>query len=110
MKRPRRRSAAIGTRDHPSQSGGPLRRRRSLRDLHSLAQEAAREPSPTAATAHVRVLGDSDEPVSGGDVPPPVVSNRRLETEEGSSPQVSTDESAHRVRAVPIDQPFGASP
>ena len=62
MKRQRRRSAAnTATQSNAASNDGPLGRRRTLRHLHSLAQETAHEPSPTAATAHVRVL---DEPGS----------------------------------------------
>jgi hypothetical protein len=72
-----------------------------------------REPSPTAATAHVRVLGDEGLPVSGPDPAPTVAPNRRLRTEDVPTPVPTPEPTAGdpppRVRAVPIDQPFGAS-
>ncbi len=39
---------------------GPLRRRRDLRDLDSLAQHPARQLSDEVGVAHVRVIGDAE--------------------------------------------------
>jgi hypothetical protein len=114
MKRQRRRSAANkGTQAQATSPDGPLRRRQTLRHLHSLAQELVHEPNPTTATAHVRVLdgpGSSDP----GAAPAPVVMTGRVPEPAGPpTPEVSTESSlppSDRVRAVPIDQPLRVSP
>jgi hypothetical protein len=92
---------------HPAEPGGPLRRRRALRKLDSLALDRGRdrdrsrglERSPAAATAHVRVLGEPGElrvaARTGTDSVP---------RGSGSAP------GEPGVHAVPVDdQPFGAS-
>jgi hypothetical protein len=113
MKRQRRRSAAnTATQAHATSPDGPLRRRRTLRHLHSLAQETAHEPNPTTATAHVRVL---DEPGStdAATAPEPATTGRVPEPPGPSAPEASTESSlppGDRVRAVPIDQPLHVSP
>jgi hypothetical protein len=91
---------------HAAEPGGPLRRRRALRQLDSLALDPEREPSPAAATAHVRVIG---EPADMRVVAP--AGTDRVPGENGSAPEevpVEGRPAGHRVHAVPIDQPFGA--
>jgi hypothetical protein len=90
---------------HAAEPGGPLRRRRALRQLDSLALDPEREPSPAAATAHVRVIG---EPA----VPRVAARNDTdaVPRESGSAPGEPGEEghpAAHGVHAVPIDQPVG---
>jgi hypothetical protein len=85
---------------HPAEPGGPLRRRRALRKLDSLALDRGRglEPSPVAATAHVRVLGEPGE--------------LRVAVRTDTDPVPRGSGSAPGepgVHAVPVDQPFGAS-
>jgi hypothetical protein len=91
---------------HAGEPGGPLRRRRALRQLDSLALDPEREPSPAVATAHVRVIGESgDRRVR------PRADTDRSPGESGSAPGesgVGGRPARHRVHAVPIDQPFGA--
>ncbi|MGA2305440.1 MAG: hypothetical protein ABSH29_14720 [Acidimicrobiales bacterium] len=91
---------------HAAEPGGPLRRRRALRQLDSLALDPDREPSPAAATAHVRVIGEPGVlrvvARTGTDSVP---------RESGSAPGepgVEGHPAGSRVHAVPIDQPFGA--
>jgi hypothetical protein len=48
--------ASGGYRGHQIFWAGPLRRRKSHRRLVRLSEEAKREPSPIAATTHVRVI------------------------------------------------------
>jgi hypothetical protein len=114
MKRQRRRSVSRErASEHPSVAGGPLRRRQTLRQLHILAQESTHEPSPNAATAHVRVLGDPAEPTPVAAPGPAALSNRILpfspqtvDPSEGGAPPAP----GARIRAVPIDQPVTSSP
>jgi hypothetical protein len=86
--------------------GGPLRRRRALRQLDSLALDPERELSPAAA--HVRVIGESGHlrPVSRS-------GTDRGPGESGWAPEEPAEEgrpTGSRVHAVPIDQPFVAPP
>jgi hypothetical protein len=91
---------------------GPFRRRRALRHLDSLAQHPARELSPDAAVAHVRVIGETGEPA-------------RDARNESSMPERATypapddgvagrggeegRNASGRLHAVPIDEPLGGS-
>jgi hypothetical protein len=111
MKRARKWSAdnKAGER-HVDEASGPLRRRKALRHLDSLALDPERELNPSAATAHVRVLGESDG-VSGG--PRPVPRGTAGKDSQGEAVPDSDSDSAsagrlhgHRVLAVPIDQSF----
>jgi hypothetical protein len=91
---------------HAAEPGGPLRRRRALRQLDSLALDPEREPSPAAATAHVRVIG---EPA----VPRVAVRNsthaaRGQSDTAADEPGVEGRPAGSGVRAAPIDQPVGA--
>jgi hypothetical protein len=86
-----------------------------LRHLHSLAQETAHEPNPTAATAHVRVLDERDPSDAVTGPAPPVTTGRMPEPPGTPTPEAeaSTGTSlppGDRVRAVPIDQPLHVSP
>jgi hypothetical protein len=90
-----------------------LRRRRALRELDSLAQHPARQLSPEAAVAHVRVIGDEDPvPVgvgSGWLTPTRAIGeNTDGETDSGQMP-AEAGNASDRLFAVPIDQPLGAS-
>ena len=88
----------------PGEPVGPLRRRRALRQLDSLALDPERELSPAAA--HVRVIGES-----GNLRPVPRDGTERGPGERGWSreePAVEGRPSENRVHAVPIDQPLTA--
>jgi hypothetical protein len=111
MKRGQRWSAAKKADEgHPGSEGGPLRRRRALRHLDSLALDPGREPNPAAATAHVRVIGE------GGDANsrPSVVPRQGNRLHGGAAPTEDradeVREGGPRVQAVPIDQPIRAEP
>ncbi len=113
MKRGERWSATRKDDDgHPGSEGGPLRRRRALRHLDSLALDPGREPNPATATAHVRVIGEADGP----DGRPRLVPRAGRRAHEGAPPVKDEDgvEEVHaaraRVQAVPIDQPLGVKP
>ncbi len=112
MKRARKWSADTRAGEvHPGEPGGPLRRRKALRHLDSLALDPEREPSPAAAVAHVRVIGDPED-VAGG-LRPRAVAGRVPEVDDVPGPAAQDSDGrppAHRVHAVPIDQPFGDSP
>jgi hypothetical protein len=114
MKRARKWSAdnKAGER-HAGEPDGPLRRRKALRHLDSLALDPEREPSPAAATAHVRVIGEPDGVPGGPRVVPPATAGRVGEAEEVPGPGGQESEGrqhGHRVQAVPIDQPFPDPP
>ena len=97
---------------HPAEPGGPLRRRRALRKLDSLALDPERELNPAAATAHVRVLGEPEGVTGGPRVVPRRTSGQITEAEDESVPEGRDGERrlhGHRVLAVPIDQPFSDS-
>jgi hypothetical protein len=109
MKRGQRWSAAKkGGDSHLDSDGGPLRRRKALRHLDSLALDPQRDLSPAAA--HVRVLGELGGPTDG---PSPVL--RPAHQANGDAPLTAdaADEArqAHevgaRVQPVPIEQPLG---
>lgn len=92
---------------------GPLRRRRALRHLDSLAQHPAREPSPDAAVAHVRVIGEAGVPTTAGRNGSSTPARAILPAQDdeivgraGEEAQNASD----RLRAVPIDEPLGESP
>jgi hypothetical protein len=109
MKRGQRWSAAKKADDgQPGSEGGPLRRRRDLRHLDSLALDPERELNPATATAHVRVIGESAGPEGG----PNLVPRQGNLVHGGASPSEEHDDEGHasasRVQAVPIDQPLGA--
>lgn len=91
--------------------GGPLRRRRALRHLDSLALDPERAPSPAAATAHVRVIGEPGNPLGEPNVVPRAPTGPVLKAENAPGPMepgVEAEPVMHRVHAVPIDQPFDA--
>jgi hypothetical protein len=96
------------------ESERPLRRRKALRHLDSLALDPEREPSPGAAVAHVRVIGEPDG-VPGGPRVVPRAPTGALPQSEGTSASEGKDGEGgrlhgHRVQAVPIDQPFPDPP
>ena len=110
MKRARKWSAEnkAGER-HGDEPGGPLRRRKALRHLDSLALDPERELNPAAATAHVRVLGESDGAPGGPRPVPRRTPGRDFEGGDVAVPAGHDVEGrlpGHRVQAVPIDQPF----
>jgi hypothetical protein len=89
----------MGQGDVPTSRGGPLRRRKEKRQLEHLAASTARDGTPRASAAHVRVIGD--EPA----VPPPKPEKQQSEAPDTCDPPPRT--SGFHVRAVPIDQPVG---
>jgi hypothetical protein len=94
---------------HAGAPVGPLRRRRALRHLDSLALDPEREASPAAATAHVRVIGEPGNPLGGPNVVPRAPTGRVLKVENApdpTEPGVAAEPVRRRVHAVPIDQPF----
>jgi hypothetical protein len=110
MKRARKWSAdnRAGER-HAGEPDGPLRRRKALRHLDSLALDPEREPSPAAATAHVRVIGEPGGVPGGPRAVPRPATGRVPEAEDVSGPGGRDGDGrphGHRVQAVPIDQPF----
>jgi hypothetical protein len=95
---------------HADEQSGPLRRRKALRHLDSLALDPERELNPAAAVAHVRVLGEPDGVSGGPRVVPRGTSGLVAQDEDGQGPGGQDAENrlhGHRVQAVPIDQPFG---
>jgi hypothetical protein len=110
MKRARKWSADNKTGErHVDEQGGPLRRRKALRHLDSLAQDPERELNPAAAVAHVRVLGDPDGVAGGPRVVPRQTTGLISAVEDREGPRGQDGEGrihGHRVQAVPIDQPF----
>jgi hypothetical protein len=113
MKRQARWSVPKKEERQSASEGGPLRRRRALRHLDSLALDPGRELNPAAAVPHVRVLGESgpshDRPVGA-----PVVARRitldRAPATEGDEPDTTVRVPEHRLHAVPIDQPLHSVP
>jgi hypothetical protein len=97
----RRWLAKGGFQGHQIFWAGPLRRKRSHRRLDLLAEEAKREPSPIAATKHVRVI-KVPETLDG------VVPNADVEKDHEASPVVLEVRpgGGFHVRPVPIEQPF----
>jgi hypothetical protein len=98
-----------------AEAGGPLRRRRALRQLDVLALDPERELSPSAA--HVRVIGEPAVPrvaVRSGAASAPlprgaVREERGAAREEFGAVEAVGDPVERRVHAVPIDQPFHPS-
>jgi hypothetical protein len=89
----------MGQGDVPTSRGGPLRRRKEKRQLEHLAASTARDGTPRASAAHVRVIGD--EPA----VPAPEPEKQPSQAPDTYDPQPRTG--GFHVRAVPIDQPVG---
>jgi hypothetical protein len=95
---------------HADEQSGPLRRRKALRRLDSLALDPERELNPAAAVAHVRVLGEPDGVPGGPRVVPRGTTGLISEADNVRGPAGQGEEGrlhGHRVQAVPIDQPFG---
>ena len=113
MKRARKWSADNKSAErHLDEQSGPLRRRKALRHLDSLALAPERELNPAAATAHVRVLGEPEGVTGGPRVVPRRTSGQITEAEDESVPEGRDGERrlhGHRVLAVPIDQPLSDS-
>ena len=89
----------MGQGDVPTSRGGPLRRRKEKRQLEHLAAATARDGTPRASAAHVKLIGD--EPAT----PAPDPEKQPAEVPETPGPQPRTG--GFHVRAVPIDQPVG---
>jgi hypothetical protein len=90
----------MGQGDVPTSRGGPLRRRKEKRQLEHLAASTARDGTPPASAAHVKLIGD--QPAV------PVQADREkqdAEAADGCTPQPRIG--GFHVRAVPIDQPVG---
>jgi hypothetical protein len=89
----------MGQGDVPTSRGGPLRRRKEKRQLEHLAASSARDGTPRASAAHVKLLGDQ-----------PAVAAHDLDDQGTDTPDTTTPEprpGGFHVRAVPIDQPVG---
>lgn len=71
--------ASGGYRGHQIFWAGPLRRKKSHRHLDRLTEEAKHEPSPIAATTHVRVI---EVPESVADIV------EQMESEDTNVPEV----------------------
>jgi hypothetical protein len=112
MKRARKWSADSKAGERPAgEPDGPLRRRKALRHLDSLALDPEREPSPAAATAHVRVIGEAGGVPGGPRVVPRGTAARVTEDDEADPGEPAARRlHGHRVQAVPIDQPFPDPP
>jgi hypothetical protein len=107
MKHRKRWTMGEGGKGHATLSGGPLRRRRDMKELHSLAQVSEREPNPTTATAHVRIV--AAPPCSEATVRPVVAAARVLEREDTAETRPAENGAGpfgQRVRAVPIENSF----
>jgi hypothetical protein len=89
----------MGQGDVPTSRGGPLRRRKEKRQLEHLAEATARDGTPRASAAHVKLIGD--ETIA----PAPDAEKVPADGAETCAPQPRTG--GFHVRAVPIDQPFG---
>jgi hypothetical protein len=90
----------MGQGDVPTSRGGPLRRRKEKRQLEHLAASTARDGTPQASAAHVKLIGD----------PPAVPVQAENEKQEADAPDSCTPQprtGGFHVRAVPIDQPVG---
>jgi hypothetical protein len=89
----------MGQGDVPTSRGGPLRRRKEKRQLEHLAAASARDGTPRASAAHVKLIGDQ----------PAVAAPERADQEpdpiDTAAPEPRTG--GFHVRAVPIDQPVG---
>ena len=89
----------MGQGDVPTSRGGPLRRRKEKRQLEHLAASTARDGTPPASAAHVKLIGDQ-----------PAVAARDHEKLETGGPDADAPQPrpvGFHVRAVPIDQPVG---
>jgi hypothetical protein len=89
----------MGQGDVPTSRGGPLRRRKEKRQLEHLASSTARDGTPPASAAHVKLIGDQ----------PAVIAPER-DTQELDAPETGAPPprpAGFHVRAVPIDQPVG---
>jgi hypothetical protein len=89
----------MGQGDVPTSRGGPLRRRKEKRQLEHLAASTARDGTPQASAAHVKLIGD--QPGA------PVQDHEKQEPDapdDGAPPPRS---GGFHVRPVPIDQPVG---
>jgi hypothetical protein len=90
----------MGQGDVPSSRGGPLRRRKEKRQLEHLAASTARDATPQASAAHVKLIGDQPAvPVQNDH------EKQEADAPDGCTPQPRTG--GFHVRAVPIDQPVG---
>jgi hypothetical protein len=89
----------MGQGDVPTSRGGPLRRRKEKRQLEHLAASTARDGTPQASAAHVKLIGDQ-----------PAVAAPEHEKQEPDAPDSHAPQprpAGFHVRAVPIDQPVG---
>jgi hypothetical protein len=90
----------MGQGDVPTSRGGPLRRRKEKRQLEHLAASTARDGSPQASAAHVKLIGDQ----------PAIPVQADHEKQDADAPDDCTPQprsGGFHVRAVPIDQPVG---
>ena len=90
----------MGQGDVPTSRGGPLRRRKEKRQLEHLAASTARDGTPQASAAHVKLIGDQ----------PAVAAPDHHDKQDPDGPDAHAPQarpSGFHVRAVPIDQPVG---
>jgi hypothetical protein len=90
----------MGQGDVPTSRGGPLRRRKEKRQLEHLAASTARDGTPPASAAHVKLIGDQ----------PGVAVRDTHEEQERDLPDTAAAQpriGGFHVHAVPIDQPVG---
>jgi hypothetical protein len=87
----------MGQGDVPTSRGGPLRRRKEKRQLEHLAASTARDVTPQASAAHVKLIGDQ----------PAVSVQTDHEKQDTDAPEPQPRIGGFHVRAVPIDQPVG---
>jgi hypothetical protein len=90
----------MGQGDVPTSRGGPLRRRKEKRQLEHLAASTARDGTPQASAAHVKLIGDQ----------PAVGVQDTHDAQEPDAPDTSVAApriGGFHVKAVPIDQPVG---
>ena len=90
----------MGQGDVPTSRGGPLRRRKEKRQLEHLADSPAREGTPQASAAHVKLIGDQPAVPVRADP-----EKQEADASEDGAPQPRVG--GFHVRAVPIDQPVG---
>jgi hypothetical protein len=89
----------MGQGDVPTSRGGPLRRRKEKRQLEHLAASTARDGTPRASAAHVKLIGDESA------TPTQDPEKQDAEVPDTGAPPQRTG--GFHVRAVPIDQPVG---
>ncbi len=96
-----------GATSNRKSSAGPLRRRRAQRHLDSLAQHPARELSPTAAVAHVRVLGEPVGEAPNGSANGSPAAASRVTTDTGREDRDDDVRHVREPESLAISAPSG---